>query len=987
MSFDLMAAPDEASKVAPNLIAAEWTTSRVTGSPEPPPPYEAVVAFPNLTFKAVVLVTSAPGIDRLFVGQQSGEIYSFPLERATRTKEMFANFKDHDKDRGYGGVGVYGLAFHPQFESNDRVYVCYIRGGPEEEGSVVSEFVLSQRDPPVLNMESERELITWVRGGHNGGCIKFGPKDGYLYITTGDATSPFPPDGLHTGQDNTDLLSSVLRIDIDTTEGGRGYAIPSDNPFIGMEGNRPEIWSFGFRNPWKISFDPVNGDLWLGDVGWELWEMIDLVERGGNFGWSVMEGNQPVRPDGDRGPTPILPPTVAHSHTEARSITGGLVYYGSRLKDLVGTYVYGDYETGKFWGLRYDHEEKRVSWNEEIAQSAVRIVGFGVDQHGEMYIGDHGTGQIYELRPNRVGGGDGNFPRELSKAGLFHSTAPLQPAPGVYPYSVAVEPWADHASSQRHIAVPGDQPVNVTGESGWIFPEGTVLAKTFSLEMEVGKPASRRPVETQLLHYEHKNWNAYSYAWNEEGTDATLVDRRGMERALTIRDPGGTTRQQTWRYHSRAECILCHNRFSNFILGMTASQAGVQRDFGAGRVNQLDALAEVGAVSGAPTNLTPLPDAWDVSNSLEDRARAYLHSNCAHCHRRNGGGNAAIELPFGHTLAETRAVGERAQLGVFGLVGSEVLSPGDPSRSVLFYRVNALGGARMPRLGTRVVDQRGVNLLRDWIEQLPSVESVQKDETKKRQSVLAAEAATAWRGNYDEALQRFSAADTLAERESAVDELFETSNGALAILAAIERGEYRDKRAEQLVDKGIAHPSSYIRALYIRFVPEEQREKKLGTAFEPAQILALQGDANRGRDLFFGDSVAQCKNCHTVHDSKEMLGPDLGQIAKKYKRAEILESIIEPSKKIEPQFVVYVAVTSTGEIHTGMLAEKNEKVVVLKDNKNQRVTIDAKVVQALSPQPTSLMPDLLLRDMTAQQVADLLEFLMSSAREDTQSGD
>jgi len=138
------------------------------------------------------------------------------------------------------------------------------------------------------------------------------------------------------GQDISDLLSSILRINVDRPEPGKHYSIPPDNPFVKTPGARPEIWAYGFRNPWKMSFDPKSGDLWVGDVGWEMWEYIFRVERGGNYGWSLFEGRQPVRPNDKRGPTPVLPPTVDHDHTEARFITGGRFYYGDRLKDLHG---------------------------------------------------------------------------------------------------------------------------------------------------------------------------------------------------------------------------------------------------------------------------------------------------------------------------------------------------------------------------------------------------------------------------------------------------------------------------------------------------------------------------------------------------------------------------------------------------------------------------------------------------------------------------
>ena len=215
-------------------------------------------------------------------------------------------------------------------------YICYVRKNDSPDGSVVSRFTVSRTDPPVIEPKSEQVILKFYSGGHNGGCLEFG-NDGYLYISTGDAAVPSPPDVMMTGQDCSDLLSSVLRIDVDHARSpARPYRIPPDNPFVNTPGVRPEIWAFGFRNPWKMSFDRATGDLWVGDVGWELWELVFKVKRGGNYGWSVMEGPQPVNVEARRGPTPILPPIKVHPHSEAASITGGYVYHGTRLPELSG---------------------------------------------------------------------------------------------------------------------------------------------------------------------------------------------------------------------------------------------------------------------------------------------------------------------------------------------------------------------------------------------------------------------------------------------------------------------------------------------------------------------------------------------------------------------------------------------------------------------------------------------------------------------------
>jgi glucose/arabinose dehydrogenase len=313
-----------------------WTTSKITGSPEPPPPYRLERVFPNLTFDHPLEIVRAPGSDRYFViehhQEHLGRIFSFPDDPACRKADLFIDLprevKGWEKVEDCKGVGAsYSMAFHPGFEKNRYCYVCYVlehkvKGKSLPLGSRISRFTVGRTDPPRADPGSEVILLEWLEGGHNGCSLRFGP-DGFLYISTGDGAPPNPPDQLDTGQDLGDLLSSILRIDVDRSENGKAYAVPPDNPFVKTPGARPEIWAYGLRNPWRMYFDRATGNLWVGDVGWERWEMLYRVVRGGNYGWSVMEGPNPVKPEGRRGPTPILPPAMAIEHPQDASITPG----------------------------------------------------------------------------------------------------------------------------------------------------------------------------------------------------------------------------------------------------------------------------------------------------------------------------------------------------------------------------------------------------------------------------------------------------------------------------------------------------------------------------------------------------------------------------------------------------------------------------------------------------------------------------------------
>ncbi|MEO7319410.1 MAG: PQQ-dependent sugar dehydrogenase, partial [Chthoniobacteraceae bacterium] len=371
-----------------------WTTSRVHGSPEPPPPYRVERAFPKLTFAAPIEGATIPATDRMVIVEQRGKLLSVSNHEASEDAELFADLKEFEPET----VECYSLAFHPQFAQNRLAFVWInldLHGKPtREEGTHIVRFRVTEQNPPRLDLASARTIFTWRSGGHNGGTIRFGP-DGMLYIATGDASAPDPPDIFATGQDISDVLASVLRIDVDRPDAEKTYAIPKDNPFVSTPGARGEVWAYGFRNPWRMSFDRKTGALWVGDVGWELWEMIHRVERGGNYGWSITEGGrQDVRPDRLRGPTPILPPAAVHSHEEAASITGGEVYYGKSFPELRGAYLYGDWQLGTFWSLR-EGEAPR-----ELCRSTLLPAGFGIAPDGELLICDYTGGGLWRLARN-----------------------------------------------------------------------------------------------------------------------------------------------------------------------------------------------------------------------------------------------------------------------------------------------------------------------------------------------------------------------------------------------------------------------------------------------------------------------------------------------------------------------------------------------------------------------------------------------------------
>ena len=953
------------------------TTSRVTGTPEPPPPYLTPRVFPKLHFTNPLEMVVAPDSDRWYVVEQHGKIFSFPDRQDADHADLLLDIpKEIHTVPADGVVGdTYGLAFDPNFAKNRYCYVCYVINPKQgeaglPEGSRVSRFRVSDTDPPRCDGASEKILITWLGGGHNGGSLKFGP-DGYLYISTGDGANPNPPDVHNTGQDISDLLSSILRIDVEHPRGEKPYSIPADNPFVKIPGARGEVWAYGLRNPWRMSFDKQTGELWVGDVGWELWESIYRVTKGGNYGWSITEGPQPVHPDGKRGPTPISPPNFYFSHSEASSLTGGYVYRGKRLPELVGVYICGDWETRRVWGTRFDGD--KATWHSELANSGPRIVAFGESHAGELYILDYDLGTIHQLEKNPDSGSNAKFPTKLSDSGLFASVKDHQVAAGVVPFSIVAEQWVDQASAERFVALPGTASIDVRREPvempGTMFkqqfqmPKDGLFVKTFSMEMERGNPQSRRRLETQLLHFDGRAWHGYSYRWNDEQTDATLVASAGEDVPLSVRDSGapGGRRVQTWHYPSRHECMLCHNPWADYRLAFTLPQLAVGDQLA--RLEKLaiiksDVTKPEEAVDRDGKKYVAMVNPYDKAAGLDQRARTYLHVNCSHCHQFGAGGTALIELRDYVPLAETKLVDAKPTQGTFGLKDARIVAAGDPYRSTLYYRMSKMGHGRMPHIGSELVDERGVDLIHEWIYSLVTPTDI----PPKAAAVT---------------LMMTVNAATPADRAAVIQRLLSSTTRALILLDTIRESPEPRGTFDQIVATAYASADPQIADLFERFVPAEKRIKRLGNIIDTAKLLAVPGDVERGRALFFAGTAAVCKNCHRVGEQGGKLAPELTHIAKKYDRAALLAKLLDPSKKIEPQYAAYIVQTSDGKSYLGVFAAKPGREYVLRDAQDHEIHIPAADVEQVIKQSRSLMPEQLLRDLTAEQAADLLAYLQS----------
>lgn len=362
-----------------------------------PLPLKQVRALGELRFNRPIVMTSAgDGTDRLFVASQLGVIQvmkndpQLKEEQIKTFLDMSSKVRYEDKENE---EGLLGFAFHPQFKKNGQFFVYYTTR-EQPHTSVISRFTVSADDPQKADLKSEQELmrIPQPYWNHNGGALAFGP-DGFLYIALGDGGLKDDPHG-H-GQNLETLLGSILRIDVDHHDQGKAYAIPKDNPFIGKGKARPEIYAYGFRNPWGMNFDSATGDFWVADVGQDLWEEINLVTRGGNYGWKLREAKHKFKDGADARPD-LIDPVWEYDHETGKSITGGVVYRGSKYPELVGCFLYADYVSGRIWALKYDTKAKRVIANYTLQDQKMPIIAFGTDSQGEVLISDS-FGQVWTI--------------------------------------------------------------------------------------------------------------------------------------------------------------------------------------------------------------------------------------------------------------------------------------------------------------------------------------------------------------------------------------------------------------------------------------------------------------------------------------------------------------------------------------------------------------------------------------------------------------
>jgi uncharacterized repeat protein (TIGR03806 family) len=670
-------------------------------------------------FNAAVFFTPIPASGgRYAVVEQAGTIKVLAADFST-----VSTLLDISASVFFGGEeGLLGLAFDPNFASNGYFYVNYISyqsngrcaQASDPQCTRIARFQLNRDNNnqfvyTTVNNSSEKVLleISQPFGNHKGGMLAFGPQDHYLYSALGDGGGAGDPFG--NAQNLNTLLGKILRID---PSGGDPYAVPANNPFVGNNNARPEIWAYGLRNPWRFSFDRQTGLLWAADVGQTDWEEIDIIAGGGNYGWNPREGKHAY--NGATAPSGAIDPVWEYGHGAGQSISGGYVYRGNAMPALRGQYIYADFISGTVWAL-----DSGNFTNQVLINSGGSISSFGEDENGELYAVDY-NGSVARIVASVSSGG--NMPTHLSETGLFTGLSPLQASSGVVEYDVNTPLWSDGAVKRRWIALPSDGKITFAADVAWQLPVGSVVVKNFAMALNQAQPAQLRNLETRVLIHEPGGWAGYVYRWNAQQTDADLITS-GASEILNMLDANGIAFTRQYDYPSSAQCHSCHTDAAGILLGLRTSQFNRTFNYAGVIDNQLRSFNHVALFDsdiGAASQYVAAAALDNSSIGAAQRARDYLDANCAQCHRPGGPTGVQLDLRAGVGNSAMHAIDVVPSSGDLGIANARIIAAGSKERSVLWQRLQRSSAAagRMPPLASHAIDTTAVAVIGQWIDSL-----------------------------------------------------------------------------------------------------------------------------------------------------------------------------------------------------------------------------------------------------------------------------
>jgi len=773
-------------------------------------------AFPGLTFSEIASLEPITGHpEKLFVVQTNGQIWLIPdVTAESPVKQLFLDRSSVNTDQFFNGMG--GVAFHPDFENNGYLYVTY--PSRVDGWTRLSRFTANPETFELVDNSTEQVLIQEsYHYSHGFNRLMFGP-DGYLYVPVGDGKQVARagrPASRVTQTIDEGFWSSILRIDVDkktgnyepqnlvsndangkwtvpTDENGLAYySVPADNPFLDQtfaDGRgvgsafgkttepfnvRTEMFSIGFRNPWRIGFVPGTSDMWVADVMSALKERYFIMPKGGNAGWAFYSGSGDVEwnqtTHGLVPPTGVdyVQPVVEYYLTDStqaagnKSIIGGEFYQSEDIPALTGAFIMCDYTRGHIFAVhRDDHsayqmtspvlqdngyyaldgeglEETLLGGVFSFGTYEATVTQLGVETGITAMLPNPSTGEMLmadSTTIRKISYSDGDFdsqlPQTLSDTGAFTDTTNFVTNAQMHPYDVNLTFWSDGALKSRYInMVDTEAPITFSEDGFWDYPTGTVTMKHFDMDLDRDNPGtSVKRIETRFLIKTEDSYYGMTYQWNDAGTEATLVGEDGANVDLSITE-GGVTTTQTWRLPSRAECYQCHTADNSVMLGFNTRQLnhdGILNGVSGNFLTLLENAGYLSALSADPSVLPKYSHPSDTSVDLEERAKSYIAVNCAYCHYS---GNSVVPDSWTgehHLSMDSTSLLLGEAIG-FKIVDNtdRLVIPGDTANSIILNRAAAANGySRMPPVGSNVIDQEGVALLTEWINNYANVKPV-----------------------------------------------------------------------------------------------------------------------------------------------------------------------------------------------------------------------------------------------------------------------
>jgi uncharacterized repeat protein (TIGR03806 family) len=764
---------------APQPVGPYFNGVFPASPPGDPSGWAVVNAFPSLTFTDPMMLSEIPGSGDLLVVGKTGLIWRFPNNPAATMAQRvqvldLTALTETSEDQGF-----YSLSFHPNFgdagqPGENSVYVCYSRRAfPGVDDNDRTYWTVSRFTwlPGSGTIDPNSELVLMSQYDphryHNGGATFFG-SDGFLYITVGDGGDG--GDSFDNSQKiNLGLFGGILRIDVDNdpakshpirrqpTENPlwamnpkpagwpvsytQGYGIPNDNPWLDPGGSvLEEFYAIGLRSPHSAHYDPVTGEIWVGDVGQSNREELSRIPKGGNCQWAYLEGTRALS---KQKPSPLIGtdivPEHEYDHSEGASIIGGMRYRGTKWDAFLGgKVIFGDHVRGRIWslGLPAPGGVKTVTELYSSFRTGYKagLSNFSTDSAGEIYMMDLGgngnpTGRIMKLAVPAI---TAEPPQFLSQTGVFSNMASMATAAGVIPYDVPNPLWSDNAEKKRWVILPNDGSFNSAAEDvifsaggSWVFPAGTVFVKHFEAPLDAGNPSALKRLETRFLVCTPGGGKyGFTYKWNSAGTDAELLEGSINEPYDYINGQGGTE-SRVWSYPSRGDCMVCHNEVSGQALGVKTAHlnSDIYYPLTGRTANQLETLNALGVFSTTLTadDLEDYIEARaldDESAPLEHRIRSYLDTNCSHCHQpgaQGDGFDARISTPLDLQNLINAIPQRYEELGPDG----RYIKPGNTALSAIHVRANAVGdGDAMPPLAKNMAHGEGIDALEDYINGL-----------------------------------------------------------------------------------------------------------------------------------------------------------------------------------------------------------------------------------------------------------------------------